>query len=72
MSAVGRTGAIVRCTIDMIAGDVNEKATADKEAGHSASAPSILEGYKKLDRTLRARIQVFRIAEPHCGYIGDM
>lgn len=51
-SAVSRERSlIVRCPLTTIAGDVNEKATADKEAGHSASSPSVIEGYKKLDRT---------------------
>ncbi|KAH7377372.1 cytochrome c oxidase subunit VB-domain-containing protein [Pyrenochaeta sp. MPI-SDFR-AT-0127] len=36
-------------TTTFVRRDVNEKATADKEAGHSAGAPSILQGYKKLD-----------------------
>jgi hypothetical protein len=53
----------VRITIDTLTGDVNEKATADKEAGHSASAPSVLEGYKKLDRTFCAHHGDFCIAE---------
>jgi hypothetical protein len=35
---------------------VNEKATADKETGHSANSPSVLEGFKKLDRTFCARL----------------
>ncbi|PSN65101.1 cytochrome c oxidase-like protein polypeptide IV [Corynespora cassiicola Philippines] len=33
----------------MVRRNVNEKATADKEAGHSASSPSVVEGYKKLN-----------------------
>ncbi|KAJ4364105.1 Cytochrome c oxidase subunit 4 [Neocucurbitaria cava] len=37
-------------TTTFVRRDVNEKATADKETGHSASAPSILEGFKKLDQ----------------------
>ena len=41
--------AIVRRTIDSIAGDAKPEATHEKEAGHSASAPSVLEGFKKLD-----------------------
>ena len=44
-------GAIVPRTIDSIAGDAKPDATHEKEAGHSANAPSVLEGYKKLDRT---------------------
>lgn len=41
-------GAIVRCTIDTRVGEAKD-ATADKETGHSANAPSVLEGFKKLD-----------------------
>lgn len=43
--------AIVRRTIDTIAGDAKPDATHEKEAGHSANAPSVLEGFKKLERT---------------------
>ena len=48
-------GAIVRPPIDCPAGDAKPEATHDKEAGHSANAPSVLEGYKKLDRTCPSR-----------------
>ncbi|KAK3215753.1 hypothetical protein GRF29_8g963430 [Pseudopithomyces chartarum] len=37
-------------TTTFVRRDVNEKATADKEAGHSASSPSVVEGFKKLDQ----------------------
>ncbi|KAF2247580.1 COX5B-domain-containing protein [Trematosphaeria pertusa] len=37
-------------TTTFVRRDVNEKATSDKEAGHSSSAPSVVEGFKKLDQ----------------------
>ncbi|KAH7406453.1 cytochrome c oxidase polypeptide IV mitochondrial precursor [Phaeosphaeria sp. MPI-PUGE-AT-0046c] len=37
-------------TTTFVRRDVNEKATANKEAGHAANAPSVVEGYKKLDQ----------------------
>jgi cytochrome c oxidase subunit 5b len=43
--------AVNRHPIDLIAGDAKPEATHEKEAGHSANAPSVLEGFKKLDGT---------------------
>ena len=37
--------------IDLPAGDAKPEATHEKEAGHSANAPSVLAGLKKLDGT---------------------
>lgn len=50
---------------DSIAGEVNEKATDSKEGGHSANAPSVVEGFKKLDRTLAARNLFSELPNPH-------
>jgi len=47
---------------------VNEKATSDKEAGHSATAPSVLEGFKKLDGTCAVWCCDFRAPERPSGY----
>jgi hypothetical protein len=62
-SAVCHPGAIVRCTIDTIAGDAKPDATAEKETGHSASAPSLLQGYKKLEGMFRTHPWIFRAVE---------
>jgi hypothetical protein len=49
LSAVGRSGSHCRAhTIDTLTGDANEK------AGNQTNPPSLLEGHKKLDRTLCA------------------
>ncbi|KAF1966712.1 COX5B-domain-containing protein [Bimuria novae-zelandiae CBS 107.79] len=45
-------------TTTFVRRDVNEKSTADKETGHSASSPSVIEGYKKLDPNNVAGIEI--------------
>ena len=65
-------GAIVRCAIDTIAGEsteskeAKESNIAQKETGHSADSPSVLAGFKKLDRTLRPHL-VIRTAAATTG-----
>ena len=65
-------GAIVRCAIDTIAGEsteskeAKESNIAQKETGHSADSPSVLAGFKKLDRMLRPHL-VIRTAAATTG-----
>jgi hypothetical protein len=47
----------------MLAGEADKNVPTEKPTGNAASTPSVLQGYKKLDGTFRADLDLFRVAE---------